>query len=47
MISSLSEDAKKSLYFSVSTESELFYTDKLHSISNLDLHIHITRQKVE
>jgi ferredoxin-NADP reductase/DMSO/TMAO reductase YedYZ heme-binding membrane subunit/rubredoxin len=47
MISSLSEDAKKSLYFSVSTESELFYTDKLHSISNLDLHIHTTRQKVE
>ncbi len=47
MLTALSEWSLKSLYFSVATESELFYIDKLRAIPNLDLHIHITREKVE
>lgn len=47
MIQALSPDIKKSLYFSVATEAELFYRKKLESISDLDLHIHVTREKVE
>lgn len=38
---------KKSLYFTVSTKDELFYTEKLRSIPHLDLHIHTTREQVE
>ena len=47
MIQALSPDIKKSLYFSVATEAELFYRKKLESIPDLDLHIHITREKIE
>ncbi len=46
MIVSLPEKSRKSLYFSVATEAELFYAEKLRAIKNLDLHIHITREKV-
>lgn len=35
---------KKSLYFSVSTEKELFYIDELRTLTDLDLHIHVTRE---
>ena len=35
------------LYFSVSTLWELFYIEKLRTIPHLDLHIHITREKVD
>lgn len=38
---------KISLYFTVATQEELFYTDRLRSIPNLDLHIHITREDIE
>lgn len=47
MITSLPEKSIKSLYFSVATESELFYVDKLKAIPNLALHIHVTRENVE
>lgn len=47
MISTLPPDANKALYFSVGTEGELFYREKLRAIPNFDLHIHITREKVE
>ncbi len=47
MISSLPIDVKKSLYFSVSTGAEVFYREKLWQISNLELHIHVTRENIE
>lgn len=47
MIRSLGPDIQKSLYFTVATKDELFYVDKLKTISNLDLHIHVSREEVE
>ncbi len=47
MLMTLSSEVRKSLYFSVATESELFYAEELGAIENLDLHIHVTREKVE
>lgn len=47
MLLSLSDDIQKSLYFSIATEAELFYVEKLRRIKNLDLHIHVTREEVE
>lgn len=47
MILSLPEGIQKSLYFSVATEQELFYGEKLKAIKSLDLHIHITREDIE
>ncbi len=37
---------KISLYFSVSTEAELFYIEQLRTLPNVDLHIHVTRETV-
>lgn len=47
MLSSLSEQNKKQLFFSVSKKSDLFYEDNLKKINDLDLNIHITQEKVE
>lgn len=47
MIMALSPEVPKSLYFTVATDLELFYTKQLRAIDNLDLHIHITREKVD
>ncbi len=47
MIRALDPDIYTSLYFSVGTEVELFYSKKLREIPNLNLHIHVTREKVE
>lgn len=47
MITHMESAIKKSLYFTVSTKDELFYTEKLRSIPHLDLHIHTTREQVE
>jgi NAD(P)H-flavin reductase len=47
MICCLPEESRKSLYFTVATETELFYTEELKNIENLDLHIHITKEKHE
>jgi ferredoxin-NADP reductase/DMSO/TMAO reductase YedYZ heme-binding membrane subunit/rubredoxin len=41
------EQQKMSLYFTVATKAELFYVEKLRHITNLDLHIHTTREEVE
>ena len=46
MISSIDTDVKKVLYFSVATEAELFYIEKLKQINNLELHVHITREDI-
>ncbi len=37
---------KISLYFSVSTEGELFYVEKLRALPNIDLHIHVSRESI-
>lgn len=47
MINSLPNETKKVLYFSVATESELFYIEKLRAIPNLELHIYITRENIK
>jgi ferredoxin-NADP reductase/rubredoxin/DMSO/TMAO reductase YedYZ heme-binding membrane subunit len=47
MLQCIPEWVRKSLYFSVATENELFYVDKLKDIHWLDLHIHISREKVD
>jgi NAD(P)H-flavin reductase len=47
MICSLPKESKESLYFTVATETELFYAKELKRIENLDLHIHITKEKHE
>ena len=47
MILSMGEGIKKALYFSVATEQELFYVEKLQKIKNLDLYIHVTREDVD
>lgn len=47
MMLSLAPETQKILYFSVATEWELFYIDKLKNIKNLDLHIHITRENID
>ncbi|MBX9809616.1 rubredoxin [Candidatus Gracilibacteria bacterium] len=47
MMLSLAPETQKILYFSVATEGELFYIDKLKNIKNLDLHIHITRENID
>ena len=47
MLTSLRAGVPKSLYFSVATKDELFYVDKLRALTWLDLHIHVTREKVE
>ncbi|GAB0174548.1 MAG: hypothetical protein HHAS10_04270 [Candidatus Altimarinota bacterium] len=39
--------SKKTLYFSVSTKDELFYQSQLEAIENLNLNIHITREKID
>ena len=46
MISTLADDVSKSLYFSVATEKELFYIEKLRAFKNVELHIHVTREEV-
>jgi ferredoxin-NADP reductase/rubredoxin/DMSO/TMAO reductase YedYZ heme-binding membrane subunit len=38
---------KISLYFTVGTEAELFYVEKLRALENIDLHIHTTKESVE
>ncbi len=38
---------RRTLYFSVATHEELFYEKELKSLENIDLHIHITREKIE
>lgn len=43
----LQNPSKKSLYFTVSTQEDLFYADELKEVKNLDLHIHISRETVE
>lgn len=47
MLEHCPQDIEKSLYFTVATASELFYTEELRSIKNLDLHIHITREEIQ
>lgn len=47
MIYSLPIEMKKVLYFSVATESELFYVEELRKIPELELHIHVTRENIE
>ncbi len=47
MIKHLPKDEKTSLYFSVATEKELFYTERLKAFKNVDLHIHVTREKID
>ncbi len=46
MILSMDPSISKKLYFSVATEAELFYVDKLKQIESLDLYIHITREDI-
>jgi NAD(P)H-flavin reductase len=46
MLRTLPSDMKKILYFTVATQSELFYEEELQKIENLDLHIHITKEEV-
>lgn len=46
MITTLPKESYKKLYFSVGTEKELFYIDKLKSIENLELHIHVTKEEL-
>ncbi len=47
MLLSLKAETKKILYFSVATEGELFYIEKLKNIKNLGLYIHVTRESIE
>ena len=47
MILSLDSGIEKTLYFSVATEVELFYIEKLQNIQSLELHMHTTREEVE
>jgi ferredoxin-NADP reductase len=47
MIRFLGKKHQKILYFSVATEEDLFYVEKLQSLENLELHIHVTREKVD
>jgi len=47
MIHSLPSEVKKVLYFSVATESELFYVEELRKIPELELHIHVTRENIQ
>jgi predicted ferric reductase len=47
MITTLPTEVSKSLYFTVATEAELFYIEKLRQIPNLDLHIHVSREEIE
>lgn len=37
----------KKLYFSVSYKSDLFYIDRIRNISNLESHIHVSRELAE
>ena len=46
MMCALGVDTPKTLYFSVSHLSELFYADRLREIPNLTAHIHITQEVV-
>lgn len=46
MIRALPDGVKKSLYFTVATWAELFYTDELRAIEGLDLHIHTTKEEL-
>ncbi|MEI6711736.1 MAG: hypothetical protein WCK88_06205 [bacterium] len=46
MIRTLPDTIKKSLYFSVSTQADLFYAEELRAIKNLDLHICVSREEV-
>ncbi len=47
MITSLAPAMKKVLYFTVAYENELFYLEKLRAISNLELHVHTTKEIVD
>ncbi len=40
------QEQKISLYFSVSTEAELFYVEELREMKDINLHIHVTRETV-
>lgn len=46
MIKSLPDHTKKALFFSVSTQADLFYVEQLRAIPNLILSIHVTREQV-
>ncbi len=46
MIRTLPENIQKSLHFSVSTQSDLFYVEELRAIKNLNLHIYVSREEV-
>lgn len=46
MLDHTPKDISKTVYFSVSTQDELFYEDILASYENTDLHISISRETV-
>ncbi len=46
MACSLPENIQKSLYFSVSMLGDMFYTEELRAIKNLDLHLCVSREDV-
>jgi ferredoxin-NADP reductase/DMSO/TMAO reductase YedYZ heme-binding membrane subunit/rubredoxin len=47
MITHCPPETQKSLYFTVATAAELFYVEQLKQIPDLDLHIHVTRERVD
>jgi ferredoxin-NADP reductase len=47
MITHCPPETQKSLYFTVATAAELFYVEQLKQIHDLDLHIHVTRERVD
>lgn len=46
MIKAAPREIKKALYFSVSFKEDLFYFQELQAFTDIDLHIHITRESV-
>lgn len=40
-------NTKKSLYFSVSYKSDLFYLENIKDIKNLETHVHISRETID
>ena len=46
MLRSLPDTIQRSLYFSVSTQADLFYVEELRALKNLDLHICVSREEV-
>jgi hypothetical protein len=41
-----SKSTNKTLFFSVSQKSDLFYEDRIKKIKNLKVHIHLSKEKL-